>query len=260
MGTASGGTWYTDDAGLHWRCLDTYAEAAPLTGRAPGQADALAVGAVTVEWGAGPGTDVVYVGTGEPVGSANTFYGVGVRVATGPAAADRLDPTVSLWDLEAAELVNKGIYRLAADPARPGVVYAATTAGLWRRAGNAAGGPLTVWTEVSLIPSALSGTAGLVTDLVIAPARPGHPQTIYVAVQTRPERACRSQSGDDGSWTPVPGYTATEPDLAGGRPERSLGRLCAQSWYRAIAPTACRRTRPACTTGGSSPFPGCRST
>jgi hypothetical protein len=90
-GTASGGTWYTGDAGRHWRCLDTYAEAAPLTGRAAGQADALAVSAVTVEWGADPGTDVVYVGTGEPAGLPNTFYGVGVRVATGPAA-DRLDP------------------------------------------------------------------------------------------------------------------------------------------------------------------------
>src|SRR5262249_2338389 len=171
-GTASGGTWYTGDAGRHWRCLDTYAEAAPLTGRAAGQADALAVSAVTVEWGAGPGTDVVYVGTGEPAGLPNTFYGVGVRVATGPAAAHRLDPTLSLWQAEARELVNQGIYRLAADPARPGVVYAATTAGLWRRARNAAADPA-VWTKVS-DPSFGDGR---VTDVVIAPARPGHPQT-----------------------------------------------------------------------------------
>jgi hypothetical protein len=201
-GTASGGTWYTDDAGRHWRCLDTYAEAAPLTGRAPGQADALAVSAVTVEWGAGPGTDVVYAGTGEPAGLPNTFYGVGVRVATGPAAADRLDPTVSRWQLEAPDLVNKGIYRLAADPARPGVVYAATTAGLWRRAGNA-GAESTVWTKVS--DPSVGGDR--VTDVVIAPAGPGHPQTIYVATS---QQVWRSQTGDDGSWAAVPGYTATE--------------------------------------------------
>jgi len=201
-GTASGGTWYTDDAGRHWRCLDTYAEAAPLTGRAPGQADALAVGAVTVEWGAGPGTDVVYVGTGEPAGLPNTFYGVGVRVAAGPAAADRLDPTVPLWQPEAPGLVNKGIYRLAANPGQAGVVYAATTAGLWRRAGNAAPDS-TVWTKVFDPPSG----DGRVTDVVIAPARPGRPQMIYVATS---QQVCRSHTGDDGSWAAVPGYTATE--------------------------------------------------
>ena len=79
--------------------------------------------------------------------STSRSYGVGVRVAIGPAAADPLDPTVSRWGPEAPELVNRGIYRLAADPARPGVVYAATTAGLWRRAGNAAADPA-VWTVV----------------------------------------------------------------------------------------------------------------
>jgi hypothetical protein len=209
VGTASGGTWYTGDAGRHWRCLDTYAEAAPYTGRAPGQVDALAVGAVTVEWGADPGTDVVYAGTGEPGRLARTFYGVGIRVATGPAAADRLDPTVAPWQLEAPGLVNQGIYRLAADPAHPGVVYAATTAGLWRRGRNAAADP-TAWTKVS--DPSIRDVA--VTDVVIAPARPGHPQTIYLAVQDvtngTPQVVWRSQTGDDGSWTAVPGYTTTE--------------------------------------------------
>ena len=205
VGTASGGTWYTDDAGLHWRCLDTYAETAPLTGRAPGQADALAVGAVTVEWGADPGTDVVYVGTGEPVGLANTFYGVGVRVATGPAAADRLDPTVSLWDLEAAELVNKGILPAGrrSGPAWRGVRgyhRGPVAAGRERR-----GGPHRLDRGVR---SVHRGRRGDGPRHRASPARPS-------ADDLRGDRprtgSARSQTGgDDGSWTPVPGYTATE--------------------------------------------------
>jgi len=210
-GTACGGTWYTADAGLHWRCLDTFAEAAPLTGRAAGQVDALAVSALVVEWGAGPGTDVVYVGTGDPVRNDLTFYGVGVRVATGPAAADPLDPTAPRWRQEAPGLADQAIYRLAADPARHGVVYAATTAGVWRRAGNAAGGPA-VWTKV-FDRTGPDGTVLAVSDVVIAPARAGQPQTIYVAVYDdashSPQQVWRSQSGDGRSWAAVPGYTAT---------------------------------------------------
>ena len=179
-GTACGGTWYTDDAGLHWRCLDTFAEAAPLTGRAAGQVDALAVSALAVEWGADPGADVVYVGTGDPVRNDLTFYGVGVRVAVGPAAADPLDPTVSRWRPEAPDLADRAIYRLAADPARPGVVYAATTAGLWRRAGKVAADPA-VWTKV-FDPLGQGDAVLAETNVVIAPARAGQPQTIYVAV------------------------------------------------------------------------------
>ncbi len=226
-GTANGGTWYTEDAGLHWRCLDTYAETAPLTGRALGNADALAVGAIAVEWGADASTDVVYVGTGEASRSVDSFFGIGIRVATGPAAADPLDPTLSPWHLEAPDLVNKAIYRMAADPAQPGVVYAATTVGLWRRAGSAAADP-TVWTKVfDPTPSGgctwfdwLTGSssqAGPVlveTDVVIAPAGVASPQTIYVAVQDvttqTSQQVWQSQKGDSGSWAAVPGYTSTD--------------------------------------------------
>ena len=226
-GTANGGTWYTEDAGLHWRCLDTYAETAPLTGRALGDADALAVGAIAVEWGADASTDVVYVGTGEASRSVDSFFGIGIRVATGPAAADPLDPTLSPWHLEAPDLINKAIYRMAVDPAQPGVVYAATTVGLWRRAGSAAADP-TVWTKVfDPTPSGgctwfdwLTGSssqAGPVlveTDVVIAPAGGASPQTIYVAVQDvttqTSQQVWQSQQGDSGSWTAVPGYTSTD--------------------------------------------------
>ena len=210
-GTACGGTWYTEDAGLHWRCLDTFAEAAPLTGRAAWQADALAVNALAVEWGTDPGTDVVYAGTGDPVRNDLTFFGVGVRVAVGPAAADPLDPAAARWRPEAPGLADRAIYRLAADPARAGVVYAATTTGLWRRAGNAAADPA-VWTVV-FGPPGPDGTVLAATDVVVAPARAGRPQTIYVALHDpasrSPQQVWRNQDGGDGPWDPVPGYTST---------------------------------------------------
>jgi len=228
-GTANGGTWYTDDAGVHWRCLDTYAETAPLTGRAIGQADALAVGAVAVEWGNNASTDVVYVGTGEPSRVVDSFFGIGIRVATGPAAADPLDPTISTWHLEAPDLVNKAIYRLAPDPVQKGVVYAATTVGLWRRGlkadGSAAADPTKwekvfdpnpsggcTWFDWLTGSSSQSGPVLVETDVVIAPAQDANQQTIYVAVHDvttgSSQQVYRSQTGNSGSWTAVPGYSA----------------------------------------------------
>lgn len=229
IGAANGGTWYTDDAGLHWRCLDTYAETAPLTGRPLGETDALSVGAIAVQWDTQPSGDVVYVGTGEPNGS-DSLFGIGVRVATGPAAANPLDPTAPTWKLEATALAGKGIYALALDPdpAYQGVVYAATTVGLWRRTLDSNGNPswAMVFNPANPSPgcswlSWLDGSSNqtvpslYVTDVVIAPASDPHPQTIYLAVQDAtsshsPQQVWASQSGDTGSWKAVPGYTATE--------------------------------------------------
>ena len=227
IGTANGGTWYTDDAGTHWRSLDTYAQTASLTGRTLGQSDALSVGAIAVRWDADPGKDVVYVGTGEPNRSSDSFFGIGIKVATGPATADPLDPRVSPWRLEAPDLASKAIYQLAPDPATAGVVYAATTAGLWRRTLDANGLPQ--WAKVFDPAAAASGCSWLdflgssssqqapqiyVTDVAIGPAAGGNPQTIYAAVQDvggqSSQQVWASQSGDDGSWQAVPGFTATD--------------------------------------------------
>jgi len=231
IGAANGGTWYTDDGGLHWRCLDSYAQTAPGTGKPLGESDALSVGAIAVEWGTDPsaGDDVVYVGTGEANGS-DSFFGVGIRVAAGPAAVVvPTDPTtvpaVPTWTLEAAtDLAGKAVYQLAADPASSGVVYAATTVGLWRRAPGSPGTwtkvfdppvPLTdcTWLDFLAFSSSQPSPRLVVTDVVIAPAGGGGPQTIYAAVQDvttkTPQHVWASQSGDSGTWHQVPGFTAT---------------------------------------------------
>ena len=226
IGTANGGTWYTDDAGQHWRCLDTYAETSPLTGRALGDSDALAVGAIDVQWGNDASTDVVYVGTGEPFRKygGDSFYGVGIRVATGPATVDPLDPRKATWTTEATNLANKAIYKLACDPSRSGVVYAATTDGLYRRGLNPDGTPAdpTTWAQV-FAPSPsicawieyLRRPLPVVCDVVIAPAAAGSsPQTVYLAVYEprlkSDSQVWQSQTGNRDSWQPVPGYTANE--------------------------------------------------
>ncbi len=229
IGTANGGTWYTDDLGRHWRSLDTYAQTAPLTGRRLGYSDALAVGAVAVAWGTDASTDVVYVGTGEPFHAfiPDSFYGVGIRVATGPATVDPLDPTKVTWTTEAPDLVGKAVYKLACDPdpTRAGVVYAATTDGLYRRGLNADGTKPedpTAWVKVFDPPKSsvciwlglVANPVLVVSDVVIAPAGAGSPQTVYLAVydaRTKSDQQVwQSQSGDKDSWKPVPGYTANE--------------------------------------------------
>ena len=169
----------------------------------------------------------MYVGTGEPNRSSDSFFGIGIKVAKGPATTDPLDPRVSPWSLEAPDLASKAIYRLAPDPATAGVVYAATTVGLWRRTLDANGLPQ--WAKVFDPAAAASGCSWLdflgssssqqapqiyVTDVAIGPAAGGNPQTIYAAVQDvggqTPQQVWASQSGNDGSWQAVPGFTATD--------------------------------------------------
>ena len=237
IGTANGGTWYTDDAGAHWRSLDTYAQTASLTGRTLGQSDALSVGAIAVLWDADPSKDVVYVGTGEPNRSSDSFFGIGIKVAKGPATTDPLDPRDSPWSLEAPGLASKAIYPARTRPGTAGVVYAATTAGLWRRTLDANGLPQ--WAKVFDPAASASGCSWLdflgssssqqapqiyVTDVAIG-RPPANPQTIYAAVQDvggqTPQQVWASQSGNDGSWQAVP---ATPPPTG--------------------LPSPCRRTDP----------------
>ena len=151
----------------------------------------------------------------------------GSRSPKAPPRPIPLDPRVSPWSLEAPDLASKAIYRLAPDPATAGVVYAATTVGLWRRTLDANGLPQ--WAKVFDPAAAASGCSWLdflgssssqqapqiyVTDVAIGPAAGGNPQTIYAAVQDvggqSSQQVWASQSGNDGSWQAVPGFTATD--------------------------------------------------
>jgi hypothetical protein len=138
VATANGGVWYSDDAGLSWLPVGAW------TGAIRGEVTSpLTCGCLHVVFGANPdgSDDDVLVGTGEIIPGylahpAGKHGGVGVLYAKGPAAAARDKPLDNPWKREANNLGRMGIYRLAVDPADPDRVVAATSHGLFSRAGE----------------------------------------------------------------------------------------------------------------------------
>ncbi len=196
-GTASGGIWYSGDGGERWTPLDFHASINAAAG-GPVRADALAVGAIAVRWGADAAADLVYAGgaerppttVGAPVAEA-AVRATGIRTATGPAARVIAGgPAAAGWTLEATNLTGMAVARLALDRAADGVVWAATSGGLYRRPA----GPAAVWIKVD---PRLGGDD--VTDVAVVPGAAGEPQRVYVA--TAAGRLAWSTDGT--AWTEV---------------------------------------------------------
>ena len=145
-GSASGGVWFSADAGATWTPLDDYAispwrdPAAAASPAAPAMdAASLSVGAVAARFGATVADDVCFAGTGEPQQAADaprvvgvepfSYFGIGVRVFTGGPGG-----TVTL---EGTNLAAHGIFALAIDPAPADpdnpLVLAAASNGLFAR-------------------------------------------------------------------------------------------------------------------------------
>jgi len=182
-GTANGGVWFSADGGDTWKPLGGWTvTGAPPTLNQP--AGVLACGCLWVRFGATQSADEVLVGTGEPrmlglqgtPGAPNA--GVGVLRSVGPAdAADTGTP----WNLEAGNLANKRIYRVAADPdaATPTSFVAATTEGLWFRTAN----PQANWTQVAAAPFGGNVTQLNVTDAVWVRGAGAIASRLWVAVR-----------------------------------------------------------------------------
>jgi hypothetical protein len=154
-GAANGGCWFTDDGGTTWTPLDDYVMSGSTGGGI--EADSLATGAVAVRFGTTAATDVVYVGTGEPNGNFDAYFGIGIRRSAAGGAP-------GTWTLEATNLVGRAIYEIVIDPDDANAVFAATTAGLYQRPAAA---PFTTWTHVT---SPFAQPNALMTDLVVAGA------------------------------------------------------------------------------------------
>jgi len=127
--SANGGVWRSDDGGQNWRSTMDAWDLNPTT-RA---SDSLACGAIALD-PADPNR--VYVGTGEGVGAANSYFGVG------PIRSD--DGGVN-WGTEptapgSPTLAGTGFYRLAVDPDNRERVVGATRIGLYRREPDGSGG------------------------------------------------------------------------------------------------------------------------
>lgn len=162
-GTANGGVWYSDDAGLSWLPLGMFISGHSGPVGAVG-AEALTVGALSVRFGGaadGSGDDVL-VGTGE-LADDRFFGGVGVLHAVGPAPVALADKFVDPWTREAANLAGFGCFQLARNPDHPDQAVAATSRGLFRRALPAAGG--STWEQVTEKPFRAGEQTILVTDV-----------------------------------------------------------------------------------------------
>ena len=142
LATANGGVWRSDDSGVTWKpCMDNV-DANP----AFVDADSQACGAVAID-PANP--DRVYVGTGEgdssffffsafgPLGVIYAYAGVGpLRSDSGGTGAWITEPV----DPASPTLVGQAFFALAVDPTDPERVVGATTAGIYRREPDGAGG------------------------------------------------------------------------------------------------------------------------
>jgi peptidoglycan hydrolase-like protein with peptidoglycan-binding domain len=173
-------------------------------------ANALSVGDIAVVFGAGPDQDTIFVGTGEAHAPSQggaapgtavraPYLGVGVRVSL-PV----VPPDSRKWEKpEAIDLRGEAVFRLAIDPDDNGVIWAATTNGLYRR--PAAGGEH--WPRVGSGPGlplpAIVTTDNLITDIRIT--RAAGIKWIWVAVHDR--GVFRSRDNGDG-WDPVGGIAA----------------------------------------------------
>jgi hypothetical protein len=151
LGSANGGVWLSSDGGAGWSPLDDYVVSPSLFGGAAA-ADSLAVGALAVRFGASAIADEVYVGTGEPNGNYDAYFGIGIRHLVAGS-----------WSLEATNLASRGIYAIVIDPDDPTRVLAATTAGIFRRPTS---GSMTSWTQVTS-PTFANGNAAA-SGLIVA--------------------------------------------------------------------------------------------
>jgi hypothetical protein len=199
-GTANGGVWYSDDAGVSWLPVAMFAtkhdaETKAATGAAG--AEGLTVGALAVRFGDaadGSGDDVL-VGTGEPVYIQGVFGGVGVLHATGPVPVVRAHKLANPWTREASNLVGYGCFRLARNPDRPEQVVAATNGGLFLRTLPAAAD--SAWECVSRAPFSDDDTGDSVRVTDVAWVKPpGAAGTrLWIALHDRRDRRGVGKSG-----------------------------------------------------------------
>ncbi|HZN18185.1 MAG TPA: hypothetical protein VFB84_08385 [Micromonosporaceae bacterium] len=181
--SATGGVWYTEDAGATWAPIGGWANR---TARVGGPNNAQSCGSILVHFGADAAGDFVMVGTGmgdlvwNRTPNRPALGGLGVLAASNPAATAGAggDP----WEAESGLGVMEGlgIFRLSRDPsavagrvsgAGADRVAAATNRGLFLgvRRPAAAGGGEFVWTEQRALEGFLGLAAGarpIVTDVL----------------------------------------------------------------------------------------------
>jgi hypothetical protein len=198
-GAANGGAWFSGDLGKSWEPLDEWFAKAPLP-PTDKDADSLAVGAIAVKFGAQRENDVLFVGTGEPVGGDVAYFGVGIKVSNDGGTSFPADP-------EATNLAGQAVDEIVIDPDGSGDPFAlaATTAGLYARP---AGSDRTNWVKKNPSDVAADGA----TSVIVAGR--GSSKTYYAAFKTSKTTKVYSSTDGGTTWLPVGGIGAPEGRIA----------------------------------------------
>jgi len=128
LGTAQGGVWRTLDGGATWTPLFDSAQS-------------LSIGALAL---APSNPSILYVGTGEPNNSADSYFGVGVyridNVDTSPALVGPINPQITTGTTTAITyncFNGRAISRILVNPTDPANIFVSTAAAVAGAAGNA---------------------------------------------------------------------------------------------------------------------------
>ncbi len=128
LGTAQGGVWRTLDGGATWTPIFDAAQS-------------LAIGALAL---APSNPTILYVGTGEPNNSADSYFGVGVyRIDNADTSADLvgpINPSITTGTTTALTyncFNGRTISRILVNPTDPANIFVSTAAGVAGAAGNA---------------------------------------------------------------------------------------------------------------------------
>lgn len=215
--SANGGIWYSDNGGDRWHSLGGLASTQFAGIKRPAHRNAC--GAVYVTFGANLGDDVVFVGTGEPQGEPAGGQpwlaegGVGILVADRTLTLAAADP----WTIEATNLANGAIYRVARDPAGgadPRTI-AATRNGLWQRPTD----PAQRHTWVRPAGAPFANFDGTCTDVLWTASQGTAPARLWVWVQSGDAAmfGLWMRETADGDFTQVATNAASPLPFGGGR-------------------------------------------
>lgn len=210
--SANGGVWYTTDAGASWFPVGAWG----LDAETERSGLSLTVGELLVHFGStggadDPDKDVVYVGTGEARPRISQTPGA----ASGGIGVLRLDGTITdasfqgtnPWQREARNLSGAGIFRLAHDPAAAlsfdpegaNTIVAATSNGLWARAGAFLEDD--DWQRVDVTPSGFDANEGPYCSDVV-----WNDKGLWVTVA--------NSAGEDGLWRSTNGIAGPFAQIA----------------------------------------------
>jgi hypothetical protein len=197
-GSANGGG-FSADRGVSWAPLDEWFWKAPVP-PTDKLADSLSVGAIAVKFGAQRGNDILFVGTGEPVGGDLTYFGVGIKFSSDGGQTFTLEAS--------GNLAGVGIYGIAIDPdgSTDPIAVAATTAGLYRR--PAAGQSRDNWIAVGG-PANSPATAA-----IVAGTDAQRNKTYYAAFETDDTKKVYYSTDNGATWTGIGGITTPKGRIA----------------------------------------------